>query len=142
MALGGWRIGGKRGDRRDPRPGRKAAMLEGISPLVTSAFAVHATRRTESGGAFRVSLSQPLRVEDGSARLAIPAGRTRDGRVVRQRVTAGLAPEGRQVDLALRWRQPTTWGEYRLGATLSRHPGHRRGADLEAVLLSGWRVAF
>ena len=141
MALGGWRIGGK-AEMGAIRARAQGGVFEGISPLVTSAFAVHATRRTEGGGAFRVSLSQPLRVEDGSARLAIPAGRTRDGRVVRQRVTAGLAPEGRQVDLALRWRQPTAWGDYRLGATLSRDPGHRRGADLEAVLLSGWRVAF
>ena len=111
-------------------------MFEGISPLVTSAFAVHATRRTERGGAFRVSLSQPLRVEDGRAQFAIPSGRTKAGHVVRDRVTVGVAPEGRQVDLAFHWRQPTEFGEYRLGATLSREPGHRSGADAELVLLS------
>ena len=141
MALGRWRIGGS-AEIGAIRARVEGGLLEAISPLVTSAFAVHATRRTEGGGAFRVSLSQPLRVEDGSARLAIPAGRTRAGRVVRERVTAGLAPEGRQVDLALHWQRPTGFGDYRLGATLSRDPGHRRGAGLEGVLLSGWRIAF
>ena len=141
MELGRWRVGGS-AEMGAIRARAHGGMLEGISPLVTSAFAVHATRRTESGGAFRVSLSQPLRVEDGSARFAIPAGRTRAGRVVRQRVTAGLEPEGRQVDLALHWQRPTTFGEYRLGATLSRDPGHRSGADAELVLLSGWQIAF
>ena len=141
MDLGGWRVGGN-AEMGAIRARTQGGMLEGISPLFTSAFAVHATKRTESGGAFRVSLSQPLRVEDGSARFAIPVGRTRSGRVVRERVTVGAAPDGRQVDLAMRWQQPTAMGEVRLGATLSREPGHRSGADLEAVLLSGWRVAF
>ena len=39
-------------------------------------------------------------------------------------------------------RRPASIGEYRLGATLSRHPGHRSAAGVEAVLLSGWRMAF
>ncbi len=141
MAVGGWRIGGS-AEIGAIRARVEGGVFEAISPLVTSAFAVHATRRTTGGGAFRVSLSQPLRVEDGSARLAIPAGRTKVGRVVRERVTAGLAPEGRQVDLALHWQRPTRFGEYRLGAALSRDPGHRRSAGLEGVLLSGWRIAF
>ena len=141
MDLGRWGIGG-RAEMGTIRARARGGMLADVSPLVTSAFAVHATRRTEGGGAFRVSLSQPLRVEDGSARLAVPTGRTKAGRVEREHVTAGLAPEGRQLDLALHWQQPTGFGEYRLGATLSRHPGHRDDAGMEAVLLSGWRMAF
>ena len=119
--LGRWRIGGN-AEMGAIRTRARGGMLEGISPLVTSAFALHVTRPTAGGGAFRVSLSQPLRVEDGSARFAIPMGRTRAGRVVHERVTVGVAPEGRQVDLALHWQHPTPHGELRLGATLSRHP--------------------
>lgn len=140
LDLGRWRVGGT-AEMGAIRARTQGGVLEGISPLVTSAFAVHAARRTESGGAFRISLSQPLRVEDGSARFAIPAGRTRAGRVVRDRVSVGVAPEGRQIDLALHWQHPTPQGELRLGATLSRHPGHRPAAT-EAILLSGWRMAF
>lgn len=139
--LGRWRIGGN-AEMGLIRARADGGVLEGFSPLFTSAFAVHATGPTAGGGALRVSLSQPLRVEDGSARLSIPAGRTTDGRVVRERATAGAAPDGRQVDLALHWQRPTAHGEFRLGATLSREPGHRGGANPEAVLLSDWRLAF
>ena len=141
MALGGWHIGGA-AEVGAIRARTQGGVLERMSPLVTSAFAVRATRPIAGGGAFGVSLSQPLRVEDGNARFAIPVGRTRSGRVVRERVTLGAAPDGRQLDLALHWRHPAPAGELRLGATLSRHPGHRAGAGAEAILLSGWRAAF
>ena len=140
-ALGRWYVVGG-AEVGTIRARTKGGMLERMSPLVTSAFAVRATRRIAGGGAFGVSLSQPLRVEEGSARFAIPVGRTKSGRVVRERVTVGAAPDGRQIDLSLHWQHPTPAGELRLGATLSRHPGHRAGAGTEAILLSGWRVAF
>ena len=140
-ALGGWLVGGS-AEVGTIRARTRGGVLERMSPLVTSAFALRATRRIAGGGAFGVSLSQPLRVEDGHARFAIPVGRTRSGRVVRERVTVGAAPDGRQIDLALHWHRPVPAGELRLGATLSRHPGHRSGAGTEAILLSGWRVAF
>ncbi|MDE0276667.1 MAG: S8 family serine peptidase [Defluviicoccus sp.] len=140
-ALGGWLVGGS-AEVGTIRARTRGGVLERMSPLVTSAFAVRATRRIAGGGAFGVSLSQPLRVEDGYARFAIPVGRTKSGRVVRERVTVGAAPDGRQIDLALHWQHPVPAGELRLGATLSRHPGHRSGAGTEAILLSGWRAAF
>ncbi len=139
--LGRWRVGAN-AELGTIRARAGGGVLEGFSPLLTSAFAVHATRSAPGGGAFRVSLSQPLRVEDGHARLAIPTGRTKAGRVVRERVAVGFAPEGRQIDLALHWRRPTQIGELRLGATLSRHTGHSAAANAEAILLSGWQVAF
>ena len=140
-ALGEWHIGGA-AEIGTIRARTRGGVLERMSPLVTSAFALRATRPIAGGGAFGVSLSQPLRVEDGHARFAIPVGRTRSGRVVRERVTVGAAPDGRQLDLALHWQHPVPAGEIRLGATLSRHPGHRAGAGTEAILLSGWRVVF
>ena len=113
-----------------------------ISPLVTSTFALHATRQTREGRAFRVSLSQPLRVEEGHTLLTVPSGRTTGGEVVRSAVAMGLEPTGRQVDLALRWHQPLKLGVLRLGATLSREPGHRKYAETDLILLSGWHRAF
>ena len=139
--LGRWRVGAN-AEMGAIRARAGGGVLEGFSPLLTSAFAVHATRPTPGGGAFRVSLSQPLRVEDGHVRLAIPTGRTKAGRVVRERVAVDVAPKGRQIDLALHWHRPAQIGELRLGAILSRHPGHRAAANAEAVLLSGWHVSF
>ena len=89
-----------------------------------------------------MSLSQPLRVERGRAQFAIPSGRTKAGEVVRERITLGVEPEGRQIDLALHWKRPTGFGTYRLGTKLSREPGHREDADAEVILLSSWELTF
>ena len=141
VEFGAWRFGGN-AEVGTVRARAHGGVLEEVSSLATSAFALHATRRTRNGGAFRVSLSQPLRIENGHARLALPSGRTRAGAVVRDRVTVGMEPGGRQLDLALHWRQPLGIGDLRLGATLSREPGHRNGADAEAILFSGWHLSL
>ena len=117
-------------------------LLQEIPPLTTSAFALHANRSGSDGSAFRVSLSQPLRVENGHAHLDVPSGRTKAGGVVRDVRTAGLEPGGRQIDLALQWRRPLDLGILRVEAALSRQPGHRRSAAPEWSLLSGWRLSF
>ena len=139
--LGPWRLAGTAEiGTVDART--RGGVFREVSPLATSGFALHATRPVPGGGAFRVSLSQPLRVESGSALLVIPSGRTKAGEVVRDSVTLDVQPGGRQVDLALLWQQPLEIGELRLGATLSREPGHRKDAAPEVILLSGWRLAF
>ena len=139
--LGRWRIGGA-AEVGAVNAQARNGLLEDVSPVATSAFALHATRPIRNGGAFRVSLSQPLRVEDGAARLSHPAGRTTGGEVLRSTVAVDVEPSGRQVDLALRWRQPLDLGELRLGAILSREPGHRKYADNDLIVLSGWRMSF
>ena len=123
-------------------PDARDGLLNGASDLATSAFSFHAVRPTRGGGAFRVSLSQPLRVESGQAELRLPVGRTKSGEVVRDAVALGLEPSGRQVDLELHWQRPLERGELRLGAVLSHEPGHRRHEDPDLFLLAGWKVAF
>ena len=102
-----------------------------------------AARKLAGGDGLRFSLAQPLRVEAGRARLTVPAGRTQDGRVLRRQLAAGLAPSGRQIDIAAEWhRSLADGGELRLGAGLTRQPGHDAAADPELTLLAGWRYAF
>ena len=50
-----------------------------------------------------LSLAQPLRVENGKARLSVPTGRGKDGQVLHRSVSSSLAPDGRQIDIAARW---------------------------------------
>ena len=139
--LGSWRLGGT-AEIGTVNAQAQGGVFQEISPLATSAFALHATRQNDDGSAFRVSLSQPLRVEGGQASIALPSGRTTAGEVIRNTLTADVEPGGRQVDLALQWQQPLEIGELRLGATLSHEPGHRKNADVELILLSGWRHFF
>ena len=141
--LGAWRLGA------GAEVGTVSASVQGgliadVSPLTTSAFAVQAERTLDDeGSAFTLSLSQPLRVESGRARLSVPIGRTTDGRVRRHSVAAELAPSGRQIDVTVQWRRPlAVGGELRLGAVWRRHPGHAAKAAPELTVLGGWRHAF
>ena len=122
----------------------RGGLIADLSPLTTSAFALQAERPVDDeGGTFTLSLSQPLRVEAGHARLSVPVGRTKDGRVRRQSVAADLAPSGRQIEIAAQWRRPLAAGEeLRLGAAWTRHPGHTADADPDLTLLAGWRRVF
>ena len=118
-------------------------ILAGLSPLFSSAFALRAERPLAGAGSLLLSVSQPLRVEAGRARLSVPVGRTTDGRVLRRSVAADLAPSGRQVEVAARWRRPlAAGGEIRLGASWTRQPGHAASADADVSLFAGWRRAF
>ena len=139
--LGQWRLGGT-AEIGTVNARARDGLFDDFSPLATSAFALHLTRQIPDGDAIRVSVAQPLRVEDGRALLTIPAGRTLAGEVVRSTVALDAEPGGRQVDLALQWQRALDVGELSLGATVSREPGHRRNADPELILLSGWRLAF
>ena len=121
----------------------QGGLIAGVSPLTTSAFALKAERPLLKDGTLTLSLSQPLRVEAGSARLSVPVGRTKDGFIRRHAVTAGLAPTGREIEFAAQWRKVlSTVGELRLGAAWTRHPGHAAAADPDLTLLAGWRHSF
>ena len=124
-------------------PRLRGGMMTRMSSLTTSAFALHATRRLTNGGAVRVSVSQPLRVEEGRATLSVPIGRTKSGAVLRSSLAANLTPSGRQMNVSAQWRHPLAdRGELRFAATWMRHPGHSADAAPGLRLLAGWRFAF
>ena len=139
---GGWRLGAG-AEIGVAQAHARDGMLAGMSPLVSSAFAVRAERPLADRGSLMFSVSQPLRVESGRARLSVPPGRTPDGRVLRRSVAAGLEPSGRQLDVAAQWRRPLPiGGELRLRAAVTRQPGHAAGADTDLSLLAGWHGTF
>ena len=118
-------------------------LITGVSPLFSSAFAIRAQRPLAGGDTLHLSVSQPLRLETGRARLSVPVGRTKDGRVLRQPLTADLAPTGRQIEIAAQWHRPLpAAGAVRLGATWTVHPGHDAAAPSDLTLLAGWRHKF
>ena len=114
-----------------------------MSSLTTSAFAFNATRRLANGGLIRIVLSQPLRVEGGRAALSVPIGRTKDGAVLRQPVSASVAPSGRQIDVSAQWRHSLTDdNELRFDAAWIHNPGHSARVKPGVSLLAGWRFEF
>ena len=125
------------------RPRLRGGIISRLSSLTTSAFAFKATRRLANGGLIRIALSQPLRVEGGRAALSVPIGRTKDGDVLRQPVSANLAPSGRQIDVSAQWRHSLADGnELRFDAAWIHNPGHSARVKPGVSLLAGWRFEF
>ncbi|MDE0056680.1 MAG: S8 family serine peptidase [Defluviicoccus sp.] len=140
--IGAWQVGAG-AEIGTVRAATRGGMIARVSPLTTSAFAVEAETALANGDGLRISLSQPLRVEAGRASIAVPVGRTHDGTVLHRHVTAGLAPSGRQIDVAARWRRTLADGaELGIGAGWTRRPGHDKAAAPELSILAGWRYAF
>ncbi|MCY3703276.1 MAG: S8 family serine peptidase [Rhodospirillales bacterium] len=139
--LAGWRLGGGP-ELGFVRSRARGSIITDIEPLVTSAFSLHAARPTAGDGTLRLTLAQPLRIEDGDAVLSVPVGRTLDRAVVRRTLSADLAPAGRQLDLSVRWERPFARGEFRIGAVATRHAGHDAEARPWLTFMAGWRAWF
>ena len=141
LEFGRWSIGAN-GEFGVVNPAAQGGMIQEISALATSTFAVHASRVFERAGSLSFSLSQPLRVENGWVSLTVPAARTKRGEVLHRSLRADLAPGERQLDVAAQWNRPLPIGEFRLGAIWSHWPGHRDLLGPQFALLGGWRWAF
>ena len=139
--LGGWRAVANM-EVGAVTPAVRDGIVTDTSELTTSAFTLRADRMLAGDEMLRFSLSQPLRVETGRASLAVPVGRTKSGDVVRESISADLAPSGRQIDIAAQWHRRLPTGELRLGVVWTSQPGHSTAADPELTLLSGWRLSF
>lgn len=139
--LGPWRVSAA-AEAGYVRARPRGGILASVPSIPTTGFAVRAVRPAGDRSVIRVTLSQPLRVEGGEALLTLPSGRTKAGGVVRSAVSTDLEPSGRQIDLAFDWQHRLEHGVLRLGATLSRQPGHRKDRQHELALLAGWRFAF
>ena len=140
--IAGWRVAGAT-EVGVVTPSLDGGLLTDVSPLTTSTFAVSATRPVGGDSSVRLSVSQPLRVEDGRANLSVPVGRRKSGDVLRDTLIVDLTPSGRQIDVEARWhRKEVAGGELRLGAVWTRDPGHRTDAEPGLTLLAGWDRTF
>ena len=141
LEFGRWSIG-VNGELGVVHPVARGGIIEEISALATSTFAVHASRTFQRAGSLSFSLSQPLRVENGWALLTVPSARTKRGEVLHRSLRADLAPGERQLDAAAQWNRPLPLGEFRMGAIWSHWAGHRDVLGPQFALLSGWRWTF
>ena len=140
-ALGGWRFATE-AEAGFSQLHAGGGMLAGFSDVATSAMALSARRRLGARDALTLSVSQPPRVEGGRARLVLPVGRDRSGRILSRSFSAGLAPSGRQIDFSARWRRADTLGgALSVEAVRSRHPGHASKKP-EHALLAAWRTRW
>ncbi len=138
----GWQFGAS-AEAGTVRVAARGGLISRISALATSSFTLHAMRRFADDTSLRLSVSQPLRVENGQTYLSLPVGRTKGGDVVRERLKASFRPAGRQIDVGAQWNQPfASGGELRLGVVWTTNPGHREEPSTDLSLFAGWKYAY
>lgn len=139
--LGGWQVAAD-AEIGMVRPSVSDGIVADFSGVSTTAFSARAGRHLDNRNQLVVMVSQPPRIESGSARVTIPVGRTIRRQVLRETFRSDLGPSGRQIDLSATWlRDLGTAGEFLARAQLSRHPGHV-DAEPESSLLAGWRFNY
>ena len=141
VGLGAWRLGAHAEWGR-VRARARGGLIDDFSAIATSAFGAHAEAAVTDGDVLRLSVSQPLRVEDGRASLTLPVARTRHGAIRHAAFAPDLAPDERQTDLAATWERKLAGGRLRLGVVWSRNPGHSASEDPTLTFLAGVRRAF
>ena len=123
-------------------PNVGSGLIDGVSWLTTSAMSLRVNRHLTAHDEVTVSVSQPPRIENGSAQFSLPVGRTRDGVILRESFSAGLVPSARQIDVAARWRRTSVFGgALQAEAAASHNPGHVAAKPMFS-LLAGWRAEF
>jgi len=119
-------------------------VIRDIDALVSSSFglALRGSDVFSTSDALDLSVGQPLRIETGSARIRLPAGRTRYGGTLNNTLDARLEPSGREIDL--RGSYSRTFGSLDLRATAGwvEQRGHVRARDGEPYGLLELRRTF
>lgn len=86
---------------------------------------------------------QPMRLEDATATLSVPVGRTNDGQVIRETRQASLAPSGRQQDFEIGYTfLPSQRSALQFNLLHTIEPGHDGDAPSDTAFLANYRVAF
>lgn len=128
------------------RPGHAdQSLLATSSTLRTVGFStgLRVAGALRGGDALTVSLTSPLRVESGSARLRVPRSRDLPGNISATLEPVSLEPAGRELALEASWQSPL--GDHAgLGAWLSarRHPDHDPAASTAVEALLAWETRF
>lgn len=136
-----WRVGAD-AEVGMVRPTARDGVIDQVSSATTTALSLRAGRRLGNRDDIAFLVSQPPRVERGTARMTLPVGCDFDRRILRESFRSDLEPSGRQIDLSATWtRKLDRGGEFLARTQISRHPGHV-DTEPEASILAGWRTRF
>ncbi|MCY4035511.1 MAG: hypothetical protein OXF29_07610 [Hyphomicrobiales bacterium] len=112
-----------------------AGLVGGFSGIATGAFrlGVEGFGLLHESDEFKLSVSQPLRVESGSVSLVVPVGRTREGALLSERIEGvSLVPGGREIEVSARYEfSPADGLALGFGAGLVHEGGHVRSQATE-----------
>lgn len=111
----------------------RGSLITEIDGIRTEQMALGLTWMDERTRAGLVA-SQPLRVEQATARYSLPVGRAEDGGVMRRSLETDVAPSGQQRNLEFALsRQVADHAQLGLNVLHVSEPGHMAGADSETL---------
>ena len=120
-------------------------MLDDFSDLTAQSWLVGLGAKgvfSKNDGA-SLTVSQPLKVTDGSADLDVPYGLGADGRILRYQERIGLAPSGSETSLELsyriKWSKSLELGAY---GAMRYEAGHNPQLGLRTELATVVRGTF
>ena len=123
----------------------KGKLLDNFSDLKAQSWLVGFGAKSifSQGDGASFTVSQPLKVTDGSADLDVPYGLGADGRVFRHQQRIGLAPSGSETSLDLtyriKWSKSLELGAY---GAMRYEAGHNGQLGLRSELATVVRGTF
>ena len=123
-------------------PDNSSNLMQYRSPLISTGFDLRASRMMNDYS-LEIGLSQPLRVESGSAAIRYPSARTPDRRILYSTMTTDLEPSGREITASamIRIRHTDTLSAG-YGIYSTRQPGHIRTAEPDHGIAAAVRFRF
>lgn len=125
----------------------EASILQDYSSLYSSSFTMGAKWDNFSSerDSLRFAISQPLRIESGSADLTTISSQNIDGSFEFAKNSLNLTPTGREIDLELDYKIELTRGKnssLNIGALYRHEPDHVEGSDPEAIIMMKLMMGF
>jgi subtilisin family serine protease len=121
------------------------SLVTDVSDIVSSSFAVglEANNVANDNDSVQLVVSQPLRVESGSAKLTLPQDINTNGDIIYSSSKANLNPSGREIDAEGYYNLGLSEKEtVKLGSIVRFNPNHDKDADPEAVFLAKYSLKF
>lgn len=123
-----------------------ASLLSDWSTAKVEAFGIGMVTKDLATSHDRLTLmaGQPLRVDESSATLTVPVGRTEDGGVVTESGRVDLAPEGREIALEAIYSFDVSddGDNLALGTFVRLNPDHDPNADPDAGIGLRYRMSW
>jgi hypothetical protein len=141
----GWRLSGAADIGRTSIDGRGNALVESVAGLVTTQWHVGIEKAGLRGGdTLGLRLSQPLRVDGGTATLLVPTGFSYASMRAQNSLRAvSLAPDARELDVELGYRwNAGALGDVQLNLFRRLNPGHQASIPDDTGAALQWQVRF
>jgi len=125
--------------------GADSSLYNSISTVRSESFSAGLTAANigTQGDSFSLTLHQPLRVANGSAKLHLEQGFNQDGTARSSEVKMPLKPTGREIGIEAGYSMPLVGeGVVSAGALLRLQPGHDAEADPEAAVMLKTKQPF